>query len=67
MKQENIIRICTLEVVVMPNDEVICKGKSLGQRDFFGKYLKVKDPKNVSDNQITIDQAIKNKKTNYEK
>jgi hypothetical protein len=40
------ITVCTLEVVVMPNGEIICAGQSLGWvngRKGLGKYLSVID------------------------
>jgi hypothetical protein len=37
------ITICHLEVVVMPNGEIICGGKSLGWMSSFGKYLTMRD------------------------
>lgn len=40
------ITVCHLEVVVMPNGEVICAGKTLGWvtgKDGLGKYLTVVD------------------------
>ena len=38
-KQPEEITICFLEVLVMPNGEVICKVKSLGWFDEFKKFL----------------------------
>jgi hypothetical protein len=35
------ITVCLLEVVVMPNGEVICAGKSLGWVKTLGKFLRV--------------------------
>ena len=48
-EQPKEIIICSLEVVVMPNGEVICLGKTIGKtigwfKDL-KKYLTVKDPK----------------------
>ena len=37
------ITVCFLEVVVMPNGEVLCAGKTVGWVDHLGKYLKVVD------------------------
>lgn len=31
--------LCTLQVLVMPNGEVICKGNSIGWVDELGKFL----------------------------
>ena len=33
------ITVCSLEVVVMPNGEVICDGKTVGWVSSLGKYL----------------------------
>ena len=33
------IAICNLEVLLMPNGEIICVGKTLGWFDKFKKYL----------------------------
>ena len=35
--------ICNLEVLVMPNGEILCMGKTIGFVKDLGKYLKVKD------------------------
>ena len=42
------ITVCTLECVVMPNGEIISKGKTIGHFKEFQKYLEVKhgDTKN---------------------
>lgn len=40
-KQPEEITLCTLEVVVMPNGEIICLGESLG---YFKKFKKVLKP-----------------------
>lgn len=37
------ITLCSLEVVVMPNGEIICLGKTIGWVEQFGKYLTVKN------------------------
>lgn len=34
------ITVCDLEVIVMPNGEVICNGKTLGWVTSLGKYLR---------------------------
>lgn len=36
------ITVCTLDVVVMPNGEIICRGQSIGFRDKFAQWLNVK-------------------------
>lgn len=36
------ITVCSLEVIVMPNGEVLCIGKTLGYIRELGKYLTVK-------------------------
>lgn len=36
------VKLCTLEVVLMPNGEVICLGKSLGWFDKLKDYLTIK-------------------------
>lgn len=38
-KQPDEITLCTLDVVVMPNGEIISAGKSLGWFKDFRKYL----------------------------
>ena len=40
MKKPAEITVCHLEVVVMPNGEIICAGKTVGWFDKLGKYLK---------------------------
>ncbi len=37
------ITVCNLEVVLMPNDEIICKGKTVGWFKDFKEYLTVKE------------------------
>jgi len=37
------ITVCHLEVIVMPNGEVICAGRSLGWVNTLGKYLTIVD------------------------
>lgn len=39
-KQPEEITVCQLEVVVMPNGEVICLGKTVGWFKELGKFLK---------------------------
>ncbi len=39
--------ICTLDVLLMPNGEVLCLGKTLGWFDALRKYLSIKDAKDV--------------------
>ena len=39
MKKPTDITVCHLEVVVMPNGEIICAGKTVGWFDKLGKYL----------------------------
>ena len=31
--------VCNLEVLVMPNGEILCLGKTIGWVDKFGKFL----------------------------
>lgn len=38
------ITVARLEVVVMPNGEVICAGKTIGWVESLGKYLTVPQP-----------------------
>jgi hypothetical protein len=38
-KAPKAITVCNLEVVVMPNGEVICSGKTLGWIKTLGPYL----------------------------
>lgn len=40
------ITVCNLEVVVMPNGEVICLGKTIGWIEKLGKYLTPKKKEN---------------------
>ncbi len=39
MEHPKEITLCNLEVVVMPNGEIICLGKSIGWFDKYAKYL----------------------------
>ena len=39
------ITLCDLEVVTMPNGEIICNGISLGWIKLLGRYLTPKEPK----------------------
>ena len=40
MKEDpNAMLICNLEVLLMPNGEIICEGKSIGWFDKLGKHL----------------------------
>ena len=41
MKAPKDITLCLLEVVVMPNGEILCNGKTVGWVDVLGKYLTV--------------------------
>ena len=41
-KQPEEITVCVLEVVVMPQGEIICKGRTLGWFKEFGDFLTVK-------------------------
>lgn len=34
------IILCTLQVIVMPNGEILCRGKTIGNFKEFKKYLK---------------------------
>ena len=38
-KNPDVISIAKLEVVVMPNGEIICNGKTVGWVSELGKYL----------------------------
>lgn len=42
MEQPDEIKLCNLEVVLMPNGEVICHGKTVGWFDTLQKYLSIK-------------------------
>lgn len=42
--------ICNLEVLVMPNGEVICKGKTLGWINNFDEFLTVKKKEETNEN-----------------
>jgi len=41
-KQPEEITVCNLQVLVMPNGEIICLGKTIGWFDKFKKYLSEK-------------------------
>jgi hypothetical protein len=45
MKKSKEITVCNLEVVVMPNGEIICAGKTIGWVKELGKYLSKKESK----------------------
>lgn len=38
-KPPNRITLCSLEVIVMPNGEVLCAGKTIGWVSTLGPYL----------------------------
>lgn len=38
-KQPEVMQICNLNVLLMPNGEVICEGKTIGFFDKLKKYL----------------------------
>ena len=40
MKHPTIMTVCSLQVLLMPNGEIICEGKTLGWFDRMSKYLK---------------------------
>lgn len=40
------ITLCNLEVILMPNGEIICLGKTLGWFDKLESHLSVKEKKN---------------------
>ena len=42
------IMVCNLEVVLMPNGEIICLGKTVGWFREIGKYLEVKTKESES-------------------
>lgn len=39
------VTLCNLEVVVMPNGDILCLGKIIGQFKTFGKYFTLKENK----------------------
>lgn len=41
-KLPDTITLCNLEVVLMPNGEIICLGKTIGRFKNLGKYLTIK-------------------------
>lgn len=41
-KAPKFITVCNLEVVVMPNGEVICSGGAVGWESKIGKFLTIK-------------------------
>jgi hypothetical protein len=43
MEQPTEITLCKLEVVVMPNGEVICLGKTIGWFNSLQEFLTVKE------------------------
>jgi hypothetical protein len=43
MQKPDKITVALLEVVVMPNGEIICDGKTVGWVDKLGKYLTKKE------------------------
>lgn len=43
-KQPEEITICTLDVCLMPQGEIICKGKTVGWFIEFKEYLNKKEP-----------------------
>jgi len=45
------ITVCDLEVVVMPNGEVICLGKTVGWVKELGTYLRVRAPESAQEQQ----------------
>lgn len=56
------ITVALLEVVVMPNGEIICAGKSVGWVDKIGKYLTVKEQPSVAElkqKQLEFDRAVR--------
>jgi hypothetical protein len=55
-KQPEGIISAKLEVVVMPNGEVICLGKSVGWFKDLGKYLS--EPRDMSGNLITEEENV---------
>lgn len=43
--QPNEIKICTLDVILMPQGEIICMGKTIGWFKDMKKHLNVKEIK----------------------
>lgn len=43
MEQVNEITLCNLEVILMPNGEILCLGKSIGFFNKFKEYLSIKN------------------------
>ena len=41
--QPEIMVICNLEVLVMPNGEILCLGKTIGQFKDLKQYLEIKN------------------------
>jgi hypothetical protein len=39
------IQLCKLQVVCMPNGEILCLGKTIGWFDKIGKYLEIAEEK----------------------
>lgn len=45
MEQPNDLTICNLEVLVMPNGEILCQGDTIGRFRTYKKYLSIKPKK----------------------
>lgn len=41
-KAPGVITVCNLEVIVMPNGEVLCLGKTVGWVSELGRFLEAK-------------------------
>jgi hypothetical protein len=37
------ITVCELECMVLPNGEILCKGKTIGYFEEYKEYLKIKE------------------------
>ncbi len=42
-KQPEVLTVCNLECLVMPNGEILCLGKSIGFFKDYKKYLEIKN------------------------
>lgn len=58
MKQPKDLTICNLEVLVMPNGEILCQGDTIGWFKNYKKYLSIKPKKELSQPPIFLRKTI---------
>lgn len=58
------IEVCKLEVVVMPNGEIICAGKTMGWVKDIGKYLTKSPMVTVGNDEYPFETFLKAKHAN---